>query len=126
MKINCEYLPVSILIARLLVLFEVVASSSFLMMSTEKETACQATDNAVKKTFKQSDSGKPNLGIFFDCLATRLRLRGDFEYELKTVKDSLKRTKYARYNTHGQVAEIYGMFSGFHSCFYCLFNSGLL
>jgi hypothetical protein len=59
---------------------------------------------------------KPQVALFFDCVATRLRLGQSFGYELAAIQEVLGPIDYAGCNTYGQVARAEGQFSGFHNC----------
>jgi hypothetical protein len=59
---------------------------------------------------------KPNVAIFFDCVATRLRMGGEFGLELDSLKRALGGAGFAGCNTYGQVARAEGQFGGFHNC----------
>ncbi|HJU20068.1 MAG TPA: hypothetical protein VJ770_26745, partial [Stellaceae bacterium] len=60
--------------------------------------------------------GKPKAALFFDCVATRLRLGESFGFELGALADRLGRIDLAGCNTHGQIARAEGQFGGFHNC----------
>ncbi len=85
-------------------------------MSTNRNASVEAADNATKTALGKLKGNKPNIGLFFDCVATRLRLGNDFNSELKAVSNAFDKTKYVGCNTHGQVARVDGQFSGFHNC----------
>ena len=59
---------------------------------------------------------RPKVSLFFDCVATRLRLGSAFGGELSAVATALGDTEYAGCNTYGQIARAEGQFSGFHNC----------
>jgi hypothetical protein len=64
----------------------------------------------------QMGDAKPATALFFDCVATRLRMGRDFGFELDAVKRALNGAGYAGCNTYGQIARSDGQFSGFHNC----------
>lgn len=86
------------------------------IMSTHIEGAKNAAQAATKTAISQLQGHKANIGFFFDCVATRLRLGNSFDLELEAVQDIFEATNYIGCNTHGQVARMNGQFSGFHNC----------
>ncbi|MBA2562596.1 MAG: FIST C-terminal domain-containing protein [Chitinophagaceae bacterium] len=86
------------------------------IMTTKVQASMEAAETATKKAIGQLQGNKPNIGLFFDCVATRLRLGNNFDFELKAVKNAFNPTKFVGCNTHGQVARMDGQFSGFHNC----------
>lgn len=86
------------------------------IMSTHIEGSKNAAQSATKTALSQLGDHKPNIGFFFDCVATRLRLGNSFDLELQGVQDEFQNTNYVGCNTHGQVARMNGQFSGFHNC----------
>jgi hypothetical protein len=92
-----------------------VGASVYIMGSTceqAKRAAVEATSNALA----QLQDHKPNVAIFFDCVATRLRMGNEFELELEEVSQTLNGAAFAGCNTYGQVARVNGQFSGFQNC----------
>jgi hypothetical protein len=75
-------------------------------------SAARATDHALAAL----DGHAPAAALFFDCVATRLRLGGDFANELDTVLARMEPAKMVGCNTYGQIARAEGQFSGFHNC----------
>ncbi|HYN82305.1 MAG TPA: FIST N-terminal domain-containing protein [Gemmatimonadaceae bacterium] len=96
---------------------EVPAGATAQIMSTQVASASAAAAEAVRDAVKQvEDSGnKPSGAIFFDCVATRLRLGDDFGDELDTVARELE-APFAGFNSYGQIVRADGQFSGFHNC----------
>ncbi|MDQ6904559.1 MAG: FIST C-terminal domain-containing protein [Bacteroidota bacterium] len=86
------------------------------IMSTKNSGSINAAENATRKAIAQLQGNKPVIGLFFDCVATRLRLGDDFDTEIETVITTFNDAKVVGCNTHGQVARIDGQFSGFHNC----------
>ena len=82
------------------------------IMSPRGSSALSATEAAVE----QLQGEKPEVALFFDCVATRLRMGREFGCELEKVKDALGAANYAGCNTYGQIARSEGQFSGFHNC----------
>jgi len=64
----------------------------------------------------QLDGRKPAVAIFFDCVATRLRMGKEFGFELDAVRSALGDTPFAGCNSIGQIARSEGQMSGFHNC----------
>ena len=91
---------------------EVPADAIIYIMAPQAGSALTATKNALA----QLKGGKPSTALFFDCVATRLRLGREFGFELNAVKDALHGSTYAGCNTYGQIARSEGQFSGFHNC----------
>jgi hypothetical protein len=85
-------------------------------MTIKPDASMEAAKAATKKAMEQLKGNKPNVGLFFDCVATRLRLGNSFDFELEAVKNAFNPTKFVGCNTHGQVARMDGQFSGFHNC----------
>jgi hypothetical protein len=82
-------------------------------VGSAKEAASQAVDSAVL----QMKGHEPKAAIFFDCVATRLRLAAGFEDEIQSVYKALgSKVDLVGCNTYGQIARVEGQFSGFHNC----------
>ena len=86
------------------------------IMNTSSESASQAAARATANAMAALDGRPPSAALFFDCVATRLRLGDAFAYELSTVVDQLGEAKMVGCNTYGQIARAEGQFSGFHNC----------
>ncbi len=87
------------------------------MMTTTSRSAADAAERAVQSALGQLGGRSPQAALFFDCVATRLRLGKDFSNELESVTRSLgANTTFAGCNTYGQIARAEGQFSGFHNC----------
>jgi hypothetical protein len=95
---------------------EVPQGSVVHIMSTSSEQAAGAAASAAFDAVSKLDGNEPACAIFFDCVATRLRMGKDFGIELQSVQDVLKGATFAGCNTYGQVARAEGQFSGFHNC----------
>jgi len=97
---------------------EVPAGATAQIMSTRVESASAAAAEAVRDAMQQVEqSGNtPSGALFFDCVATRLRLGDDFGDELDTVSKELKSAPFAGFNSYGQIVRAQGQFSGFHNC----------
>ncbi|GCF09849.1 FIST signal transduction protein [Dictyobacter arantiisoli] len=77
-----------------------------------KEAAKQATQVALQKLC----GAKPAVALFFDCVATRLKMGQEFRAERDVVAQLLTPTNAIGCNTHGQIVRAEGQFSGFHNC----------
>jgi hypothetical protein len=88
------------------------------IMSTKAESASAAAAEAVRDAMRQVEEtgNTPSGALFFDCVATRLRLGDDFEGELDAVAQELKSVPFAGFNSYGQIVRAEGQFSGFHNC----------
>lgn len=97
---------------------EVPSGSTACIMSTGGRSALDAASEATRDAMKQvEDSGeKPKAALFFDCVATRLRLGSDFDKELDAVGKELKGVPFAGFNSYGQIVRAEGQFNGFHNC----------
>ena len=83
------------------------------IMKPQDLSALEATRNALS----QLDGEKPGTAIFFDCVATRLRMGKEFGFELRAVEETLGvGASFAGCNTYGQIASSEGQFNGFHNC----------
>jgi hypothetical protein len=97
---------------------EVPAGATTHIMSTGEASAAEAAAAATRDAMEQvtRDGGTPKAALFFDCVATRLRLGRGFENELAAVSDALGGVPFAGFNSHGQIVRSEGQFSGFHNC----------
>ncbi len=85
-------------------------------MAIEPQAASEAALDATTMALEKLNGNKPGVALFFDCVATRLRMGTHFGNELALVKKTLGETNYAGCNTYGQIARVDGQFSGFHNC----------
>jgi hypothetical protein len=93
-------------------------------MKATSASSIEAAEMAVESALKQLGKSKPNAGLFFDCVATRLRMGEEFALELASLEKNLgKEMALAGCNTYGQIARVNGQFNGFHNCtaVVCLF-----
>lgn len=86
-----------------------------IMRSTADATAA-AAGTAAAAAVAQLEGETPGVVLFFDCVATRLRMGRAFDYELATLRDAVGQAEFIGCNTHGQIARAEGQFSGFHNC----------
>jgi hypothetical protein len=92
-----------------------VGSRIHIMRSTTNSTV-EAAERATASALENLGGQKPKVALFFDCVATRLRLGGDFSAELDAVKAQIADVPLVGCNTHGQIARAPGQFEGFHNC----------
>lgn len=97
---------------------EVPTGSKAHIMSTASGSAVDAAAEATRSAIDQIESKgyKPKAALFFDCVATRLRLGQDFSKELSAVAKGLDDIPFAGFNSYGQIVRAEGQFSGFHNC----------
>ena len=86
-----------------------------IMRATSASTTAAAV-TATRAALQQLQGHRPKVALFFDCVATRLRMGKEFGFELAAVQPELGAAKYAGFNTYGQIARAEGQFSGFHNC----------
>ena len=85
-------------------------------MRIEAESAAQAAAAAAHDAVRQLGEHPIGAALFFDCVATRLRMGADFDQELSAVGRSLGTKIYGGCNTYGQIVRRDGQFNGFHNC----------
>lgn len=97
---------------------EMPTGSKAHIMSTQSGSAVDAAAEATQSAVDQVESKgfKPKAALFFDCVATRLRLGRDFGKELDAVANVLDDVPFAGFNSYGQIVRAEGQFSGFHNC----------
>ena len=95
---------------------EIPEGASVCIMATDAASARQAATAATEAAMSQLKGHPANAALFFDCVATRLRMGHEFGDELAAVKAVLGPIPLAGCNTYGQVARSEGQFSGFHNC----------
>ena len=86
------------------------------IMGTSDASAADAATHAAESALEQLDGAKPSVVLFFDCVATRLRLGDSFSLELGALQAALGDGQFVGCNTHGQIARSDHQFSGFHNC----------
>ena len=90
--------------------------STIHIMKTTSKSAVHAAEEAAEMAMSQMNGQKPKVALFFDCVATRLRLGIDFKMELNAISETLNGADFVGCNTYGQIARVDGQFSGFHNC----------
>lgn len=86
-----------------------------IMRGTHQSTV-EAAQAAAMAALKALGPHRPQAALFFDCVATRLRMGQAFAHELIAVRDRLSGVDLTGCNTHGQIARAEGQFQGFHNC----------
>ncbi len=86
------------------------------IMGASVSSAVDAASAATRDAVQQLGRHQPSVAIFFDCVATRLRLGQEFGVELDSIARDLSPAAFAGCNTYGQIARAEGQFSGFHNC----------
>jgi hypothetical protein len=86
------------------------------LMRTTERSAIAAASRAATAAVQGLKGNKPQVALFFDCVATRLRMGEAFGFELEALADKLGDADFVGCNTHGQIARADGQFGGFHNC----------
>lgn len=86
------------------------------IMQSSQAQASDAAATAARIAVGQLNDNEPEVALFFDCVATRLRLGPGFSQELESLQTSLGGLASVGCNSHGQIAGADGQFSGFHNC----------
>lgn len=86
------------------------------IMRTSTQSAADAAIAAATSAMQQMGGEKAEVALFFDCVATRLRMGGEFGVEIEALRATLGDLDFAGCNTYGQIARAEGQFSGFHNC----------
>lgn len=94
---------------------DVPADATVRIMKTTARSAADAATQAAKSALQQM-TGESEVALFFDCVATRLRMGGEFGVEMNALRSTLGEVAFAGCNTYGQIARAEGQFSGFHNC----------
>ncbi len=96
---------------------EIPAGAKVNIMRTTSTSAVEAASRATKSAMAGLHGHRPQAALFFDCVATRLRMGEVFGLELKSLGDLLgPAAEFVGCNTHGQIARAEGQFGGFHNC----------
>lgn len=86
------------------------------IMRASAASAVEAAQEAAQAALAALGGLKPQAALFFDCVATRLRMGDQFGDEVATVREQLAGADLVGCNTHGQIARAEGQFDGFHNC----------
>lgn len=95
---------------------EIPAQARIHIMTASVDSAAQAAAQATETAVAALGGEPPAAAVFFDCVATRLRLGDQFRYELDQVAQALGGAPFVGCNTYGQIARADRQFSGFHNC----------
>lgn len=96
---------------------EIPVGAKVNIMRTTSSSAVDAASRATKSALAGLHGHVPKTALFFDCVATRLRMGDAFGLELESVAELLgPAAGYVGCNTHGQIARAEGQFGGFHNC----------
>ena len=95
---------------------EIPEQARVFIMKTSSESAAIAATRATEAAVGALGNHKPGAAVFFDCVATRLRLGDGFGFELDMVARALAGAPFVGCNTYGQIARSDSQFSGFHNC----------
>jgi hypothetical protein len=95
---------------------EIPVGSRVSIMRSSVPSSVTAAEQAIDSALAALGSNKPKTALFFDCVASRLRMGSEFEAEIEAVKDRLAGVDMIGCNTHGQIARAAGQFEGFHNC----------
>ncbi len=95
---------------------EIPTGATVHIMTTSSMSASEAAAEATETALARLGSNLPEVALFFDCVATRLRMGGEFGMELHALQETLGSASYAGCNTYGQISRAEGQFSGFHNC----------
>jgi hypothetical protein len=96
---------------------EIPVGAKVNIMRTTASSAVDAASRATKSAIEGLGGHRPRAALFFDCVATRLRMGDEFGLELQSLSELLgPAASYVGCNTHGQIARADGQFGGFHNC----------
>jgi hypothetical protein len=95
---------------------EMPAGGRVHIMKTTADSAITAASRATRAAVEALRGTPPAAALFFDCVATRLRMGDDFGFELQSVANLLGDARLVGCNTYGQIARAEGQFGGFHNC----------
>jgi hypothetical protein len=95
---------------------EIPAGGRVHIMQATPDSAITAAQRATRAAVDALRGHPPAAALFFDCVATRLRMGSDFGFELQTVSETLGEARLVGCNTYGQIARAEGQFGGFHNC----------
>jgi hypothetical protein len=95
---------------------EVPVGATVVIMEASAHTPRDNASLAAAAAMRQVAGHQPRVALFFDCVATRLRLGRDFGLELDGIAQALAPAPFAGCNTYGQIVRADGQFGGFHNC----------
>jgi hypothetical protein len=95
---------------------EVPVNAKIRIMKATSRSAAAAAATATSIAVDALGGATPAVALFFDCVATRLRMGDDFGIELAEVASKLRGADLVGCNSYGQIARAPGQFEGFHNC----------
>ena len=95
---------------------DIPAGATVSIMRSTATSAAEAATGAAEDALGQLGGATPSVALFFDCVATRLRLGDAFALELDALKHALGDGQFIGCTTLGQIARRERQFSGFHNC----------
>jgi hypothetical protein len=95
---------------------EVPLNALVRIMRSNHESTVKAAEAAADAALAALGEHKPQAALFFDCVATRLRMGQGFGREVSAVQERVGGVDLMGCNTHGQIARAEGQFEGFHNC----------
>ena len=95
---------------------EIPSGARLHIMKATADSAIIAAKNATDSAVQGLRGEKAGAALFFDCVATRLRMGDAFGFELASVSEALGGAGFVGCNTYGQIARAEGQFGGFHNC----------
>ena len=95
---------------------EIPSGAAISFMRTNTDSAAEAASSAARAAIQQLGGQQAEVALFFDCVATRLRMGKEFGFELDAIQNTLGSARYIGCNSHGQIARSEGQFNGFHNC----------
>ena len=95
---------------------EVPEGATVRIMASSDESSTEAARQAARAALGSLGEARPKAAIFFDCVATRLKMGKAFGGELDAMSRELGDIPYVGCNTYGQIAKAEGQFNGFHNC----------
>nr|MDQ3369078.1 FIST C-terminal domain-containing protein [Myxococcota bacterium] len=95
---------------------EIPAGARVHIMRASATSSTEAAAEATRAAVRALGGSRPAGALFFDCIATRLRLGDVFGFELEAVQAALGSASLVGCNTYGQIARADGQFGGFHNC----------
>jgi hypothetical protein len=95
---------------------EVPSGQTVRIMATTAKLASDAAEQGVRRAREQLGNGKPQLAIFFDCLASEARMNLGFGVDPRSLALPLGTANYVGFSTCGQLVRCEGEFNGFQNC----------
>lgn len=95
---------------------EIPPGATVSIMKATAQSSTEAAAAAARTALRRLANEKPGAALFFDCVATRLRMGEAFGSELEAVTEALIGADLVGCNTYGQIARGVGQFGGFHNC----------